>query len=835
MTTIEASGSSRLHDELESVWGTPSGIGRLSAVNHNIIGRRFIVTAFVFFAIGGILAMLLRAQLATPHSAFLDAPLYNQIFTMHGTVMMFLFAIPMFEGLAMYLLPKMLGTRDLAFPRLSAYGYWCYLFGGSILILALFLGLAPDGGWFMYTPLASRPYTPGINADVWLIGVTFVEISAITAAIEIIVTVLKTRAPGMSLDRMPLFAWYLLVTAIMMLVGFPPLVLGSILLEVERAFGFPIFDPSRGGDPLLWQHLFWLFGHPEVYIIFLPAAGVISTVLPVLAHREIVGYVWIVVSIIALGFLSMGLWVHHMFTVGIPHLALAFFSAASTLVAVPTAVQIFAWIATLLTGRPQLGLPMLYLLGFFFIFVLGGLTGVMVAVVPFDWQVHDTHFVVAHLHYVLIGGFIFPMLAAAYYWMPHFTGRMPVYSLGQAAFWLIFIGVNLTFFIMHLAGLLGMPRRVHTYREEFGWTWINLTSSVGGFIMTIGFALFVMDMVLQLWFGRKIRGNPWRAQTLEWAMSTPPPSYNFSAIPAVESRSPLRDTPDLRTRLANGEGYLGFVRNRWLETIGVEVVSGRADQIVLLPRSTYLPLWSAFATGVFFVAALFGAYTLAIVGAIATVGSLLLWSRTSGLTHDYDSLPIGYGQKVPPHPEIHSSPPWWGAVFAIAADAACFTSLLFGALFLWVSAPGWPPPQLLASGYAASLAAIVMLLIGAGACRRALADNLAGATFCRERWLAAAAGAKLVAIGALASLLPHVPGPDRHAYGAVTVVLIAYVVVHAGIAVVFAVLAWWRCRQEYVSPRRSSDLRIAHLWHDYAAMIGVATLAFIHGLPWAMG
>jgi cytochrome c oxidase subunit I+III len=312
-----------LHKQLGAVWGTPPGLPRLAAVNHTIVGRRFIITAFVFFAIGGILAMLIRAQLATPHSAFLGPEIYNQIFTMHGTVMMFLFAIPMFEGLAMYLLPKMLGARDMAFPRLSAYGYWCYLFGGSILIIGMAIGLAPDSGWFMYTPLSSRPYSPGIHSDIWLIGVTFVEISALSAAIEIIVTVFKLRAPGMSLDRMPLFAWYMLVTAFMMLFGFPPLIVGSVLLEIERAFSFPFFDPGRGGDPLLWQHLFWLFGHPEVYIIFLPAAGVVSTVLPVLARREIIGYMWIVVSIVSLAFLSFGLWVHHMFATGIPHLALS--------------------------------------------------------------------------------------------------------------------------------------------------------------------------------------------------------------------------------------------------------------------------------------------------------------------------------------------------------------------------------------------------------------------------------------------------------------------------------------------------------------------------------
>src|SRR5690606_11364022 len=358
---------------------------------------------------------------------------------------------------------------------------------------AMLAGLAPSGGWFMYTPLSSATYTPGINADVWLLGITFVEISALSAAIEIIVTILKLRAPGMRLERMPILAWYLLITAFMMLFGFPPLILGSILLELERAFDLPFFDPGRGGDALLWQHLFWLFGHPEVYIIFLPAAGMVSTILPTLARHPLVGYRSVIVAVTAVAFLSFGLWVHHMYAVSIPHLALAFFSAASGLVAVPTAVQIFAWIATLAAGRrPKITVPLLYLGAFLFIFVIGGLSGVMVAMVPFNWQAHDSHFIVAHLHYVLVGGFVFPMLAAAYYWLPHFTGRTSVSWLSFPAFWFIFLGFNVTFFGMHLTGLRGMPRRVDAYPVEAGWDWLNLVSSIGGFVMAAGFALFVI-------------------------------------------------------------------------------------------------------------------------------------------------------------------------------------------------------------------------------------------------------------------------------------------------------------------------------------------------------
>ena len=424
----------RLHRALARIWGAdPRLRGWLTTSNNNDIGTLFLIVATSFFVIGGILAMLIRAQLATPGSAFMEPQVYNQIFTMHGTVMMFLFAIPFFEAMSMLLLPGMLGTRDLAFPRLGAYGLWVYIFGGSAVIIAMLMGLSPDGGWFMYPPLSSAAFSPGIGADVWLLGITSIEVSAIATAIEVIVTVLRYRAAGMSLSRMPIFAWYILVVSVMILTAFPPMILGSLLLEVERALDWPIFQVENGGDPLLWQHLFWLFGHPEVYIIFLPAAGMIATILPVMARTDLLGYGWVVAAAVSLAVLSFGLWVHHMFTTGIPHMGLAFFSAASTLVAVPTSVMIFSWIGTLWKGRVRMELPMLWIMGFFATFVIGGLTGVMLAMVPFNWQVHDTHFVVAHLHYVMIGGYVFPMVAAIYYFMPLLTGRTRFFKLGEVA------------------------------------------------------------------------------------------------------------------------------------------------------------------------------------------------------------------------------------------------------------------------------------------------------------------------------------------------------------------------------------------------------------------
>ncbi|MBF0678436.1 MAG: cytochrome c oxidase subunit I [Devosia sp.] len=796
---------------------TPKGIGALSSVNHTVLGKRFMVVALTFFAIGGFLSMLIRAQLATPHSAFIGPEIYNQIFTMHGTVMMFLFAIPMFEGFVIYMLPKMLGARDMAFPRLTAYGFWCYLFGGSILIIAMLAGMAPDSGWFMYTPLSSRPYTPGINADVWLLGITFVEISAVTAAVEIFVSILKMRAPGMSLTRMPLMGWYMLVTSGMMIVGFPPLILGSILLELERAFDLPFFDPTRGGDPLLWQHLFWLFGHPEVYIIFLPAAGALSTIIPVFAQRQILGYRAIIAAIVAMGFLSFGLWVHHMFTVGIPHLALAFFSAASALVAIPTAVQIFAWLGTLASGRSRWDVPMLYVFGFFFIFVIGGLTGVMLAMVPFNTQVHDTHFVVAHLHYVLVGGFVFPMLAGIYHWLPHISGRQSLYRLSIPSFWLIFVGFNLTFFLMHLTGLMGMPRRISTYPSNWGWDWLNLLSSIGGFILTMGFCLVLADIILQFRFGRWFRRDPWQAQTLEWATPTPPPSYNFAAIPRIEKRADALEPALIGPALAGGNGYLGFARNDDQETMGVDMLTGAAEHVIILPRRTFLPLWTALATGSFFLSFLFGQYWLAAFAALVTLALFLVWPATLGRQTDTGPVDIGMGEQAPLDIESPNNVSILANRTALVTDGTLFSSLLFGGLFLLVVAPNWDGVTALDLPLWPGLVAITASAAGAALAWWARQRNAHGNTAS----LAAIGSGIAQTLAALALLLAliWVPDPTAHARHAMIVALLGFAAIHTGLAALLSFHALWRIHRGYLSARRQTELIIAWLWGGYAAAI----------------
>ncbi len=822
----------RLHREFEAIWSNPGGLRRLTVVNHSVIGKRFLVTGFFFFLVGGILAMLIRAQLATADNDFVGHDAYNQIFTMHGTVMMFLFAIPMIEGLVLYFLPKFFGARDLAFPRLSAFGYFCYLFGGAIILGSTIFGVAPDSGWFMYTPLSSREFTPGVNADVWLLGVTFVEISAVAIGIELVVTILKIRGAGMALQRMPLFGWYIFVTAFMIVLGFPPLILASIMLEVERAFDWPFFIADRGGDSLLWQHLFWLFGHPEVYIIFLPGAAIVSTLIPTFARRPFVGYTAVVVALLAMGFLSFALWVHHMYVTGIPYLALSFFFFFFMLVAIPTSVQFFAWLATLWAGRPVLRLPMLYLFGFLVIFVFGGLTGVMVALVPFDWQAHDTHFVVAHLHYVLVGGFVFPLLAGAYYWMPQMTGRMPSERLGQWAFWLIFIGFNLTFFIMHFTGLMGMPRRVYTYHPDFGWDLFNLISSVGAFIMATGFAALIIDLVVHARHGAKAPHNPWEAGTLEWAMPTPPPIYNFASLPHVETREPLWDRPELPAEMAEGCHYLAIPRNGWQETLGVDAMTGRPEQIVILPGPSWLPFLSAAAMAVFFLGFLFQVYPVAIAGAGVAAILFLIWGWQNGLKEDHEPLPAGGDLELPVHATVDGAPGWWGSCITFVADGTFLASLLFGYLFLWSVAPGWPPPSFIEPSTVIPAVAILGSATGFMASHLAVRRNAAGALGAAMMWLTIALLAGIGAAAAfLAVPLTAIESPTTHAYHATTALIAIYAAFHCGVVTLMSAHAGLRAFSGYISPQRSLDLRVLRLWWGYALGRALLILAVLFAFP----
>jgi cytochrome c oxidase subunit 1 len=532
----------RLQRALEHTWRVPTGvIGWFAVTDHRTIGKRYIATAFAFFIVGGLLAALMRLQLAFPENRLIGPDLYNQIFTMHGTVMMFLFAVPVMEAMGIYLVPLMVGTRNIAFPRLNTFSYFVYLFGGIMVVVALLLNSAPDAGWFAYVPLSGPEFSPGKRSDFWAQLITFTEVAALAVAVEIVATVFKMRAPGMSLNRIPLFVWSMLVMAFMVIFAMPAVVTGSSFLLLDRLVGTHFYNPAEGGDALLWQHLFWFFGHPEVYIIFIPAIGMVSAIIATFTGRPIFGYTAMVLSLVATGFIGFGLWVHHMFATGLPQLGLTYFTAASMIIAIPSGIQIFCWIASIWRGRPRLATPMLFVIGFVVIFVLGGLSGVTLAAVPFDLQVHDTYYVVAHFHYVLLGGAVFPLIGGIYFWFPKMTGRMMSERLGVVNFWTLFIGFNVTFFPMHILGMQGMPRRVYTYPAELGWGPLNLVATFGALLLLAGGFLFVLNVVRSALAGEVASSDPWLGETLEWATSSPPPVYNFLEPPIVESRHPLWD------------------------------------------------------------------------------------------------------------------------------------------------------------------------------------------------------------------------------------------------------------------------------------------------------
>tara|TARA_Y100000780_G_scaffold155505_1_gene140048 strand:- start:77797 stop:79677 length:1881 start_codon:yes stop_codon:yes gene_type:complete len=585
--------------ELEKAWINPPGfIGWLRIVNQTNIGIRYINTSLIFFFMAGILGVIMRAQLAAPENELVGPEMFNQIFTVHGTAMMFLFAIPMVEGLGAYLVPLMIGTRDLSFPRLSSFSYFVFLIGGVTLFGSLLLQVAPNAGWFNYVPLALKEWSVGKNIDVYATVITFIEISALAAAVELIVTILKQRAPGMSMAKMPVFVWSILVMAFMIVFAMPGVVVGSVMLALDRLVGTVFFDASVGGDSLLWQHLFWWFGHPEVYIAFLPAAGVVSTVIPVFCRRPLYGHTAVVLSMVAIGIISFGLWVHHMFTTGIPDQANAFFSVASAMIAIPSGIQIYCWIATLWTGRPKFTTALLWCMGFVIVFVVGGLTGVMVASVPFDKQTHDTYFVVAHFHYVLIGGVVFPLFGGVYYWWPKFTGKLLNETLGKWNFWMVLVGFNVAFFPMHLLGFMGMPRRIYTYLEEMQWGPLNLLSSIGAYVLTLGFLIFIVNIIWTHFKGEKAGPNPWNASTLEWYAESPPRNYKFLEIPQVNSLNPLWEKEELKP------ATIGMRTDR-REILITEILTGKLQAVAILPTNTIWPLVLSIATGMAFIGSIF--------------------------------------------------------------------------------------------------------------------------------------------------------------------------------------------------------------------------------------
>lgn len=684
-------------EQFEKTWNPPAGFfGRLMAVQNQNIGIRFIATSIFFFCLAGILALLMRIQLSQPENTFLSPETYNGFFTMHGSTMMFLFLVPLIEGIATLVLPQMLGSRELPYPRLTAFAYWTFLAGGLLFYASFFFQAVPTGGWFAYVPLTGPEFSPGRGMDFWLLGLNVAEVGAIAGAIEIILAFFKMRAPGMTLNRIPIFAWAMLITAFMMIFAFTPLIVGSLLLEFDRKLGTQFYNPALGGSPLLWQHVFWIFGHPDVYIQFIPAAGMISTIIPVFSKQRLVAYPAVVLSLIATGFLSFGLWVHHMFATGLPEMSMSFFSAVSLLIAIPAAVQIFSWIATMWRGQVELKTPMLFALGFFFIFILGGITGVMVGVAPVDLQLHDSYFVVAHFHYVLFGGSIFPIFAGIYFWAPKFLSRHLNERLGQIQFWLLFIGFNVTFFPMHLSGLLGMPRRVYTYQEGLGWEPFNLVSTIGAFIIAAAILVFLFNVVYSLLNEEIAAANPWNADTLEWATKTPSYQYGFRELPIVRSRHPLWEQEDLSSGTEKEEAFVqAFARwpKDYRAQLVVSALDARPQEVIRIAGPSIWPIIASISTLFFSFFLIFDLIIPGIISGLAFLAALLIWHQTNVHKPDEPAKIAAFEKLtgVPVNGDNSRAMPRWGMGLTVAAMGIGFVTLLFIHMYLRAESSQWPP------------------------------------------------------------------------------------------------------------------------------------------------
>jgi cytochrome c oxidase subunit I+III len=815
--------------QLERAWKAPTGWRLFCAVNNTQVGLFYIGVSLLFLLLAGVLGLMIRAQLALPDNALMSAQTYNQVFTMHGTVMMFLFAVPVVEAIAVYLLPPMLGARDLPFPRLSAYAFWAYAIGGLAFFCTIFFDVSPDGGWFMYPPLTGKEHSPGLGADFWLLGIGFIEISAIAGAIELIIGILMTRAPGMTLGRMPVFAWAMLVTAFMIVFAFPAIIAGTLLLELERAFDWPFFIAARGGDPLLWQHLFWFFGHPEVYIIFLPAAGMVSMMVPAMARTSLVAHRAIVAALVAVGVISFALWAHHMFTAGLSRYAMLFVSAASFAVAIPSGVQVFAWIATFWKGRVQLLSPTLFLLGFHFIFVLGGLTGVMVAVLPFDWQVHDTYFIVAHLHYVLIGGMVFPVFAGLYYWAPVLNGHRLSERLARWVFGLMFGGFNLAFFPMHITGLLGMPRRVYTYAGDLGWNGLNLLSSVGAFILALGVLLFFVDAARLVFKQKKEHGNPWNAPTLEWL---PQGDYGVRSIPQISSGEPLWDRPSLPDEVVAGRHWLPGTHSGGRETLVTSWRDAVPQHLLVLPGDSWWPFVAAAGTAGFFLLLTVGWVVTAFVCGITAIVAIIFWLWQSDNPPHASRAEVADGVFLPVGARGRASHSWWAMIILVCVDATVFASLVFAHVHVSMAAEVCPPPGASLPQGAWPLAAAVLLLAGSAAMLGAQAVLSRGRK--TGVWLLVLL-AVLCLLGAagldgwghrLAGLRPA-----ADAWSATVAALLAWQSFHV---MVLALMGFYVCARSgagklRTNARASLD-NTAVLWH-YVTLQGLAGMSVIYLMP----
>ncbi len=610
-----------IEQRLTEIWETPKSVwGWFANVDHKSIGIRYLWTSMAFLCIGGVEALIMRVQLARPEQALMSPEMYNQLFTMHGVTMIFWYASPILSGFSNYLIPLMIGSRDMAYPRLNAFTYWSFLLSGILLYIGMFMGQAPHGGWFAYVPYTNITYSPAHGMDFFAIALIFLTISTTAGAINFIVTIARLRAPGMSINKMPLLCYSTGTISFALIFALPALTVDLVFLELDRHWGTHFFKVSGGGNVLMWQQLFWFFGHPWVYVIFIPAMGMLSMIIPVFSRRPIVGYPYVAMATVLTGLVGFGVWLHHMFSVGMSNMAMSFFSAGSMLVSIFTIIQVFAWIATIWRGRTVLTAAMYYAMGSVALLIIGGLNGVYTAIIPVDWQVHDTYFVVAHIHYVLIGANVFPVFAGFYYWLPKMMGRMMNERLGKLSFWVMFIGFNVGFFPMHLLGLAGMPRRIYTYAPGLGLSGLNMTTTIGAFIFGIGILISFYNFAVSRRFGRIAGKNPWNADTLEWETDSPPAPYATIHIPTVVSRHPLWDDHEEEE---DPEGSRVLDRGR--QTPATTWLDGEPFAISQMPGETIAPLLLALSLFILCIALVFQLLWLALAGLILTFASACYW------------------------------------------------------------------------------------------------------------------------------------------------------------------------------------------------------------------
>jgi cytochrome c oxidase subunit I len=818
-------------ERLSRVWATPRGWRYWSAVNNSEVGLWYIVTSFGFLIFAGVLGLMIRYQLAVPDNDFLSANTYNQVFTLHGTAMMFLFAVPIFEAVAILILPALLGARDLPFPRLSAFGYWCFLIGGIFVCGSIFFDAAPSGGWFMYPPLSTEQ--GGIGADIWLLGLSFIEVASIAAAVELIVGVLKCRPPGMHLNLTPLYGWYVVIVGAMILFAFPPLIAGDFLFEMERAFDWPFFDHKRGGDPLLWQHLFWIFGHPEVYIIFLPSIALLAMIVPTFAQRPIAGYSWIVLSALGTGFISFGLWVHHMFTTGLPSISLGFFSAASEAVAIPTGIQIFVFIATLLLGKVVRSVPMLFAIGALAIFVAGGLTGVMVAIAPFDFQAHDSYFIVAHLHYTLFGGMLFPLFAGIYYYFPLATGNLLSRKLGIWSFWLMFAGFNICFLPMHLTGLLGMPRRVFTYAADLGWNELNFVSTIGAFVFAAGFLVFVYDVLRPKGQADRAPRNPWNAGTVEWMAEMPPKPWGARSIPKIESRYPLWDDADFLRKYDEGRFYLPDAEEGYRETVVTSVLDAEPIQCQRIAGPTWITHIAAASLAGVFIFATYHWWVLTTLSGAGALAAILYWVWTGTGHHpEKDTKDIGFGVVVPLYRSGSLSTGWWAMFITMTGDLTAFLGLVFGYFFFWTIHEDFPPAEIAGPGWIWPVAGCALLCLSWLLTVLARRLNLTSRIAATRTVLIAAPFAAAAGVAALAAG-PYFHGmdPTDHSYPAIVWALVLWTGLHVAAGVVMQLFCLVASLAGRMTPKYDADICNVTLYWHFMGFTAIVTALVIGGFP----